>query len=142
MASWMEATCEDPEHEMKALVESGRIAISSGCPQTGRVARTRSNLASMSGTVLSLRLGTTTVNPSGETRAIPGEVPTRTVRDNRASFEIDDADIRRARIRDIRALAVDGDVDEIRAPCTPIVATTVLVSALITVTLFDPGLTT
>ena len=43
----MEATCEDPEQATNALLESGRIAMSSGCWQMGSVARTRSALASI-----------------------------------------------------------------------------------------------
>jgi hypothetical protein len=41
LASWIEATCDDPEQETKALVESGKIATSSGCLQTGNVALSR-----------------------------------------------------------------------------------------------------
>src|SRR5229473_8105221 len=75
----MDATCPELEHATNALLESGRIAMSSGWRQTGSVARTRSRLASIRETVLSPRLLTTTVAPSGETRARPGDMPTRTL---------------------------------------------------------------
>src|ERR1700740_2882739 len=77
LCSWIDATCDDPEQATKAFVESGRIAMSSGCWQTGRVERTRNVFASITETVLSPRLETTTVEPSGETRASPGDAPTR-----------------------------------------------------------------
>ena len=47
-------------------------------PAHGQVARTRSCFASIRETVLSPRLDTTTVAPSSETRASPGDAPTRT----------------------------------------------------------------
>ena len=55
------------------------IAISSGCWQTGIVARTRNDFASIRDTVLSPRLLTTIVDPSGEIRASPGAAPTLTL---------------------------------------------------------------
>ncbi len=75
----MDATCDEPEHATNALLESGRMAMSSGCWHTGKVARTRSSFASIRETVLSPRFDTTTVAPSRETRASPGEEPTRTL---------------------------------------------------------------
>src|SRR5258708_36220268 len=78
-ANSMDATWDDPEQATKALLESGIMAISSGCWHTAKVERTRSSLASITDTVLSLRLETTTVAPSGETRASPGPEPTGTL---------------------------------------------------------------
>src|SRR5260370_1513081 len=79
LSNSMEATWDDPEHVTKALFESGIMAISSGCWHTGKVERTRSSLASITDTVLSLRLETTTVAPSGQTLPSPGPEPTRTL---------------------------------------------------------------
>src|SRR6266850_6077658 len=68
----MLATCPGVEHEIKAFDESGRIAMSSGFMHTLMVERTARCAVSISETVLSARLVTTTVDPSGETRARPG----------------------------------------------------------------------
>src|ERR1700747_27274 len=75
----MEATCAEPVQATNALLESGKIATPSGCWHSGRVARTRGREASMSETELSWRLLTTSVLPSGETLASPGEAPTGTL---------------------------------------------------------------
>src|SRR5207302_7914962 len=75
----IDATCAEPEQAMKALLLSGRMAMSVGCLQIGIVLRTASFCASMSDAELSPRLLTTTVAPSGETRASPGALPTLTV---------------------------------------------------------------
>src|SRR2546429_6351539 len=69
----------DPLQATNAFELSGRIAMSSGCWQAGIVLRTFKLFASIKDTVLSPRLLTTTVVPSGETLANPGETPTRTL---------------------------------------------------------------
>ena len=75
----MEATWDEPEQATNALLESGSMAMSSGCWHTGSVARTRNPPASIRETLLSPRFETTTVEPSGETRASPGAEPTLTL---------------------------------------------------------------
>src|SRR6266542_511210 len=75
----IEATCAEPEHAMNALLLSGRMATSSGWWQIGTVLRTEKVRASIRETESLARLLTTTVFPSGETLASPGESPTRTV---------------------------------------------------------------
>src|ERR1051325_7466196 len=138
----MDATCDDPEHETKALLESGRIAISSGCRQTGRVARTRNALASITETELSPRLETSTVEPSGETRANPGEEPTRTwpiaIRLSRSiTLTLDEPELATyARLPSCETSTWYG------RPYTPRLATTVFDSASMMLRLLDPVLTT
>src|SRR5262249_6825450 len=73
----MEATWAEPEQATKALLPSGRIAISVGSRQIETVLRTESFATSISETESLARLLTTIVLPSGETRASPGELPTR-----------------------------------------------------------------
>src|SRR5581483_12224080 len=72
----IEAIWPDPEQETQALLLSGRTAMSSGWWQTGMVLRTDKCPASTSDTVSLPRLLTTTVFPSGETLANPGDEPT------------------------------------------------------------------
>ena len=69
--------CREPEHTTKALLESGRTAMSPGSRQIESVARTCNCVPSIMEAVSLSRLLTTTVRPSGVTRASPGAVPTR-----------------------------------------------------------------
>src|SRR6202158_4870782 len=61
----MLATWPDPEQETNALLESGRMAMSSGWMQMAMAERTARRAVSMMETVLSARLLTTTADAVG-----------------------------------------------------------------------------
>ena len=65
-------------------------------------------------TVLSARLLTTTVDPSGETRARPGAAADAQRRRHRAMIQVEHRNIVRARVGDVGAVPVGRNVDEVR----------------------------
>src|SRR5258708_39602211 len=142
LSNSMEATWEDPEQATKALLESGIMAISSGCWHTGKVERTRSSLASITDTVLSPRFDTTRVAPSGETRASPGPEPTRTLpRTTRFSKSMTET-LADPEFATYARFPSSETSMKYGLPWTPIVATAAFFSASITLMLFEPVLTT